>query len=83
MVGADDDDIEILWMTTNGVFGAFAKLFLDGANIADLNEVATLDLAFQLEGLLVPAPASLVLLLVGGAVVYGVARARGQRMRSR
>lgn len=72
--GAAADDSEIVWMGANSVVGEFAKLFLDGANIADLNEAPSVDNAFVLRGeVAVPEPsgAVLVLVMVIGCAVLG------------
>jgi len=80
LAGAAHDDSQILWLTSTGVNGEFAKLFLDGANLADLNEAPEADSAFLLEGAAqVPEPSTLALILAGAFVRELRRRARADR----
>lgn len=61
--GADADGSNMVWLSHDGVSGAFTKLFLDGQNIAMLNQAPNSDNAFVLNG--VPEPATAAFLSLG------------------
>ena len=67
MPGQLEDGTTILWLSHDGVSGAFTKLFLDGETPGDLNEAPSLDNAFVLRS--VPEPTTLVLLSMGCAAL--------------
>lgn len=81
MPGSAADGTDILWLAANGVIGEFAKLFLDGQNIANLNEAPGGDLAFVLQGN-VPEPSSGILFLIG-ALACGALGVRSRMIRRR
>ncbi|MBI2824362.1 MAG: hypothetical protein HYX69_06710 [Planctomycetia bacterium] len=56
--GQIQDGTNILWLSHNGVQGAFAKLFLDGEVPGNLNQAPNSDNAFVLNA--VPEPAGIV-----------------------
>lgn len=76
--GAAADATGIRWLTATTLTDAPSKIFLDGANIGNLNEAPSLDLTYALDGHVgtVPEPSTGALLAACGLALAATTRRR-------